>query len=476
MSGRKITIGFYSFSGCDGCRYEVLNLGEELLEFLQRNELKIVYEPLLGLNRELEYYDIVFIEGSPTTPEGVKKLIELRKRAKTLVALGSCSVLGGVQGMMRMLESENLLSVYGSDRPMGREIVVAKPISEYVKVDYKLRGCPINAREFLKLLSRLARGEPFKQSERRFEFCRPSTYTIKGSILELDGSKCILCGRCVAICGHIGVYALGLVNRGIETAVATPFFEPFDNTTCILCGLCTMVCPVDALRVRSDVERVQKILKNGENLDVYIEAEALAALAAKYGLDDWRKLVTALKKLGFNKVFVFRPLNAESGSAVSRSRRLAIVPASITERLFIEKFYPQLLDLVVEPLQIPNGGLIVSACVARKLQRDLVLTAGELDLMLRKLDVIELPPSEPDRMNISTEGDYINVVGPHEVRRILNAISNGALKEGVVVLYICPHGCIGGGGQPYVSEDLDSEIEMRRFYLNKLRKCKLNQI
>jgi len=471
-----MTIGFYSFSGCDGCRYEVLNLGEKLLDFIQRNGLEIAYEPLLGLSRELEYYDIVFIEGSPTTPEGVKKLIELRRRAQILVALGSCSVLGGVQGMMRVLKSEDFQAVYGSNSPMSREIVMAKPISEYVRVDYRLRGCPVNTEELLTLLSRLARGEVFKQSERRFEFCRPSTYTIRGSILELDGSKCILCGRCIAVCSHLGVYALGLVNRGIETAVATPFFEPFDNTTCILCGLCTTVCPVDALRVRSDVERVQKILKGGRRLDVYIEAEALAALAAKYGLDDWHKLVTALKKLGFYRVFVFKPsLNAEPGSnMISRSGRLAIVPASIAEMLFIEKFYPQLLDLVVEPLQIPSDGLIVSACTARKLQRDLVLTARELDLMLRKLDIIELPPSGPDGMNVSTEGGYINAVGPHEVRRTLDAISNGALKEGTVVLHICPHGCIGGGGQPYVSEDLDSEIEMRRLYLEKLRKS--NQI
>jgi len=475
MNGRKMTIGFYSFSSCDGCRYEVLNLGEKLLDFLQRNGLEIAYEPLLGLSRELEYYDIVFVEGSPTTPEGVKKLIELRRKAKILVALGSCSVLGGVQGMMRMFKSEDLQSVYGSNSPMSREIVVAKPISEYVKVDYRLRGCPINAQELLTLLSRLAGGEVFKQLERRFEFCRPSTYTIRGSILELDGSKCILCGRCVAVCSHLGIHALGLVNRGIETAVATPFFEPFDKTTCILCGLCTTVCPVDALRVRSDVERVQKILKSGGRLDVYIEAEALAALAAKYGLDDWRKLVTALKKLGFNRVFVFRPLpNAESESVASRSGRLTIVPASVAERLFIEKFYPQLLDLVVEPSQVPSDGLIVSACAARKLQRDLVLTARELDLMLRRLDIIELPPSEPDGMNNSTEGNHINVVGPHEVRRTLDAISNGVLKEGKVVLYICPHGCMGGGGQPYMSEDLDSEVETRRFYLEKL--YKLNQI
>lgn len=470
-----MTIGFYSFGGCDGCRYEVLNLGEKLLDFIQRNGLEIAYEPLLGLSRELEYYDIVFVEGSPTTPEGVKKLIELRERAKILVALGSCSVLGGVQGMMRMFKSEDLQSVYGSNSPMSWEIVMAKPISEYVKVDYRLRGCPVNVEELLTLLSRLAGGEVFKQSERRFEFCRPSTYIIRGSILELDGSKCILCGRCVAICSHLGVYALGLVNRGIETAVATPFFESFDKTTCILCGLCTTVCPVDALRVRNDVERVQKILKNGRRLDVYIEAEALAALAAKYGLDDWRKLVTALKKLGFNRVFVFRPSpNAEPRSDVSRSKRLAIVPASIAEQLFVEKFYPQLLDLVVEPLQVPNDGLIVSTCTARKLQRDLVLTARELDLMLRKLDIIELPPSEPDGMNVSTEDDYISAVGPHEVRRMLDTISNGALKEGTVVLHICPHGCISGGGQPYVSEDLDSEIETRRFYLEKLRK--LSQI
>lgn len=465
MSVKKLVMGIYSFGSCEGCRHEIINLGEELLEFLERNNIEIAYEPLLGFSQEHSRYDVVFVEGAVMTKEDLEKLYDLRKKSQILVALGSCSVIGGIVGMMKMYGVKELLTMQELNNALSSKLLLAKPISEYVKVDYKLRGCPINVQEFLTLLSKVVSGEWFKQSERRFEFCKAVTYTIEGKVLRFDGSKCIVCGRCVGVCDKLGVNAISVVNRGIDATVATPFLEPFEKTACISCGLCTAVCPVDALRVRDDTRVVQHSLNNGRNLDIYVEPEAIAALAAKYKLDDVRKLFTALRRLGFRRVAVWSPL-----SRVRAGPGLTIVPVSSAEYIYIEKLYPELRKYLIEPPKLPYEGVILTSCTARKLQGEPVLTTREVDLMLRKLDVEVLPPSEPDNVHLPTIKDFIKSVGPYEVRGVLKAVIEGYIREGTVILYICPYGCLGGGGQPHISVSFEDETKARELYLEKLQR------
>jgi len=462
---KKLVMGIYSFSSCEGCRHEIINLGEELLEFLERNNVEIAYEPLLGFSQERNRYDVVFIEGAVTTKESLEKLYDLRRKARVLVALGSCSVLGGIAGMVKMYEVKELLTMQGLNNSLGPEFLIAKPISEYVKVDYRLRGCPINVREFLTLLSKIVSDEWFKQGERRFEFCRAITHVIEGKVLRFDGSKCIVCGRCVGVCNELGVNAINIVNRGIDVIVATPFLEPFEKTVCISCGLCTAVCPVDALKVRDDIQIVQHSLSSGRNPDIYVEPEAIAALASRYELDDVRKLFTALRRLGFRRVFVWSPL-----SRVRAGSGLTLVPVSSAEYIYIENFYPELRKYLIEPPKLPYEGVVVTSCIARKLQGEPVLTTREVDLMLRRTDVETLPPSEPDGVYLPTIKGFIKSIGPYEVKGVLNAVIGGYIREGTVILYICPYGCLGGGGQPHISESFEDEVKTRELYLEKLQK------
>lgn len=67
-------------------------------------------------------------------------------------------------------------------------------------------------------------------------------------MIKRDGSKCILCGRCVRICDEVqGVKAIDFVGRGFKTIVNTPFGLPLHETNCELCGQCVSTCPVGAL-------------------------------------------------------------------------------------------------------------------------------------------------------------------------------------------------------------------------------------
>ena len=471
MTKTKLVVGIYSLAGCEGCRHEILNLGEELLKLLKEYDIEIAYEPLLGFTSEREEYDIVFVEGAVASKEDIEKLKEIRRKAKILIALGSCSLLGGIPGLMKDVGKEGAERVYGDKVPVD-EVVEGEPITKYVKVDYWLRGCPINKWEFLSLVKKIAEGKWFRQGERRFEFCREYLVNIKGKILYLDAEKCIICGRCIGVCRELGVYAIGTINRGINIAISTPFQEPFENTTCILCGLCAAYCPVGAINYRSDIGNVQKLLASETKPIAYIEFEALAALAEAENVHPG-KIITALRDLGFDKVIVWSPL-----SELKLSHELNIVPASEAEYKYVNQFYPELRKYLVRPPPIRLGyrSVLITQCVARKLHGEYVLTTRELQTMLSKLDLESYKPSKPDQVIAPRIYGFVKAVGPYEVKGILEAVKRGLIKAGTIVLYICPDGCIMGGGQPYSKSPFEVCVECRKRMLETVEKLFLETV
>lgn len=64
-------------------------------------------------------------------------------------------------------------------------------------------------------------------------------------LLQRDGNKCILCGRCVRICDEVqGIGELSFTRRGIHTLIDTDFHRPLE---CEFCGQCLDTCPVGAI-------------------------------------------------------------------------------------------------------------------------------------------------------------------------------------------------------------------------------------
>ncbi len=123
-----------------------------------------------------------------------------------------------------------------------------------------------------------------------------------------DTSKCILCGRCVERCKNAhGLGILGFEKRGFNTIVSPAENRSFANSPCILCGQCVSVCPTGALMEVSEIDKVDAAFKAGKYVVVQTAPAVRAALGEEFDMPIGSlvtgKMVSALKRLGFKKVF-----------------------------------------------------------------------------------------------------------------------------------------------------------------------------
>ncbi len=126
--------------------------------------------------------------------------------------------------------------------------------------------------------------------------------------VKRDTSKCILCGRCIERCKNAhGLSVLGFEKRGFKTIVAPAGNRSFANSPCILCGQCVTVCPTGALMEVSEIEKVDAAMKAGKYVVVQTAPAVRAALGEEFGYKIGTpvtgKMVAALRRLGFRKVF-----------------------------------------------------------------------------------------------------------------------------------------------------------------------------
>lgn len=149
----KPKVAVYKFSSCDGCQLSILNLEDELLDLAEAVEIAYFLE---ARNRTLPGpYDVALVEGSISTPHEAERIQEIRKDAKVLIALGTCATAGGIQALRNFhAASEYAITVYEHPEYLSY-LETSTPVSEHVKVDLEIWGCPVNKYQVLEAIAAL---------------------------------------------------------------------------------------------------------------------------------------------------------------------------------------------------------------------------------------------------------------------------------------------------------------------------------
>jgi len=197
---KKVKVAFFDFASCEGCQLQVLNLENEFLNLLEHIEIVNFRE---AISEKSDDYLIAFVEGSITKPSDIPRIKKIRENAKILVALGACATHGCVNSMKNMFKINDVKkATYGDDDKLFdseeakpfETFEQAMPLDAVVKVDYYIRGCPINNKEFLMVVKAL----------------------LKGKMPEItDSAVCLECQAKGNICLYDkGEICLGLISRG----------------------------------------------------------------------------------------------------------------------------------------------------------------------------------------------------------------------------------------------------------------------
>lgn len=152
-NGHKPRLAVYKFSSCDGCQLSILNLEEELLALAESVEIAYFLEASSA--PQPGPYDIALVEGSVSTPEEIQRIKQVRLDADYLVALGTCATAGGIQALRNFADKDEF-NEYVYPQPEWIEaLATSTPMSQHVKVDLDLWGCPVNGGQLLEVISAL---------------------------------------------------------------------------------------------------------------------------------------------------------------------------------------------------------------------------------------------------------------------------------------------------------------------------------
>ncbi|MDA8168638.1 MAG: hypothetical protein M0Z59_02940 [Nitrospiraceae bacterium] len=143
-------IGVFKFTSCDGCQLSVLNMEDELPDFVSLFQVAYFREagdmPLRGR------FDIALVEGSVSTGWQKAQIIEVRERTRHLVTIGACAAAGGLQALRNWADIEDYKRLVYPSPDMIETLPCSTPVSDHVYVDYELWGCPVNCDELSEML------------------------------------------------------------------------------------------------------------------------------------------------------------------------------------------------------------------------------------------------------------------------------------------------------------------------------------
>jgi coenzyme F420-reducing hydrogenase gamma subunit len=147
----KPKLAVWKFSSCDGCQLTILDCEDQLLALA--GSIEIAYFPEATRGEVEGPYDLSLVEGSITTAHDAERIRRVRSASKALVTIGACATSGGIQALRNFADVEEYTRVVYASPEFVSTLRTSTPIADHVAVDFELRGCPIDKRQLLELIS-----------------------------------------------------------------------------------------------------------------------------------------------------------------------------------------------------------------------------------------------------------------------------------------------------------------------------------
>jgi coenzyme F420-reducing hydrogenase gamma subunit len=153
---RKPKLAVWKFASCDGCQLSLLDCEDELLAVAEAVEIAYFVEASRAVVRGP--YDLSLVEGSITTPHDAVRIQRVRRASKYLVTIGACATAGGIQALRNFKDVKEFLRIVYATPAYIETLATSTPIASHVRVDFELRGCPINKHQLLEVISAFLHG------------------------------------------------------------------------------------------------------------------------------------------------------------------------------------------------------------------------------------------------------------------------------------------------------------------------------
>ena len=286
--------------------------------------------------------------------------------------------------------------------------------------------------------------------------------------LVRDNAKCVLCRRCSATCAQIQeVAVIGANERGFKTNISCAFEEPLSTSPCVACGQCINVCPTGALTEKSELANVKAALADPEKIVVVGPAPSIrATLGEEFGMPIGTnvngKMITALRYLGFDKVFdvnfgadmtILEEANELIGRIQNGGKLPMITSCSPGWIRYMEYYYPDLIENVSScksPQQMfgaliktywaekngidPKNIYVVSVmpCVAKKFEknRDNQAAAGypDIDAVITTRELARFIKERGIMFNALPDGETDNPLGEFTGAGVIFGATGGVME------------------------------------------------
>jgi coenzyme F420-reducing hydrogenase gamma subunit len=202
---QKLTLAVWKFASCDGCQLSILDCEDELLSVAEN--VQIAYFPEATRAVLKAPYDLSLVEGSITTTHDAERIKEIRRDSKKLVTIGACATAGGIQALRNFQEVRDFVRIVYARPEYIETLARSTPIADHVRVDFELRGCPVNKLQLLEVISAFL-------NERKPNVS-PHSVCVE---CKLAGNVCVMVARGIPCLGPVTQAGCGAIcpayNRG----------------------------------------------------------------------------------------------------------------------------------------------------------------------------------------------------------------------------------------------------------------------